>query len=73
MLTVTLHLAGGDVVTLDMSQTQKERLNRTVNQIRLPTEPLTLHVHGTTIDIPWRSISYVSSQPALQVALQAAD
>lgn len=76
MLTVTLHLSGGDVVTLDMTATQKDRLNRTVNQARLPTDPLTLHVHDTTIEIPWRSISYVSSQPRVQAEpqeLEAAD
>ncbi|MFC4427902.1 hypothetical protein [Deinococcus navajonensis] len=76
MLTVTLHLTGGDVITLDMTPTQKDRLNRTVNQVRLPVEPLTLQVHGTTVDIPWRSIAYVSSLPQVQaesMALEAAD
>ncbi|MFC4639181.1 hypothetical protein [Deinococcus hohokamensis] len=51
-------------------------MNRTVNQLRLPTEPLALQVHGTTIEIPWRSIAYVSSQPRVQpqsMSLEAAD
>lgn len=66
MLTVKLHLAGGDVIALTMTPSQKNRISRTVNQIQLPATPYTAQVDGMQIEIPWRSIVYLSSAPQLQ-------
>ncbi|WP_034386199.1 hypothetical protein [Deinococcus sp. YIM 77859] len=64
MLTVNLHLCNGDVVTLDMTPTQRDRLSRTLNQAALPTTPFEIAVNGCNLAIPWRSISYLSTRPA---------
>ncbi|GGK25719.1 hypothetical protein GCM10008955_19320 [Deinococcus malanensis] len=68
MLTVKLHLAGGDIIALDITPSQKDRLSRTINQAHLPTLPFTASIGGVDVEIPWRSISYISSYPQVQVA-----
>ena len=74
MLTVHLHLTGGDTIALEMSPSQKDRLSRTINQSTLPTLPFVAAVNGTTVEIPWRSIAYLTSYPHIQhAALEAAD
>ncbi|AHX26489.1 hypothetical protein DEDE109153_03930 [Deinococcus deserti] len=74
MLTVHLHLAGGDTIALEMSPSQKDRLSRTINQEKLPPLPFVAAINGMTVEIPWRSIAYLSSCPQVpNVALEAAD
>ncbi|AHX26503.1 DUF2442 domain-containing protein [Deinococcus deserti] len=68
MLSVKLHLAGGDVIALNMTLSQKNRISRTMNQNQLPTTPFTTQVNGLDIEIPWRSIAYLSSGPQVQLA-----
>lgn len=68
MLTVKLHLAGGDIIALDITPSQKDRLSRTINQAQFPTLPFTANVGGVNVEIPWRSISYISSCPQAQSA-----
>ncbi|AHX26490.1 hypothetical protein DEDE109153_04080 [Deinococcus deserti] len=66
MLTVKMHLAGGDIIALNMTPSQKNRLSKTINQAQLPTLPFTANVDGVDVEIPWRSISYISSYPQVQ-------
>ena len=76
MLSVKLHLNNGDVIPLELSRSQKERISRTLNRATLPDSPLTIHVGGLDLDIPWRAIGYLSSSPAMRaeaVSAQAAD
>ncbi|GMA15593.1 hypothetical protein E5F05_20625 [Deinococcus metallilatus] len=60
MLTVNLHLCNGDLVTLQVTPSQRDRLSRTLNQTVLPNTPFEVHVDGRTLMIPWRSIGYLS-------------
>ncbi|GGK36030.1 hypothetical protein GCM10008955_32470 [Deinococcus malanensis] len=75
MLTVHVHLNSGDTIVLEMSLSQKNRLSRTINQATLPTLPFVAVVDGRTIEIPWRSIGYLSScaQMQCQAIQEAAD
>lgn len=68
MLPVNLHLAGGDVIALKITPSQKNRISRTMNQNQLPTTPFTTQVNGLEIEIPWRSIAYLTSGPQVQLA-----
>ncbi|MBB5235869.1 hypothetical protein [Deinococcus budaensis] len=75
MLTVHLHLCNGDVVPLTLTPSQRDRLNRTLNQATLSQTPLEVTVNGAELTIPWRSIAYLSTpaQSAEQSPEQAAD
>ena len=76
MLSVKLHLNNGDVIPLELSRSQKERISRTLNRVTLPDSPLSLRVNGEDLDIPWRAIGYLSSSPAMRatpVSAEAAD
>lgn len=76
MLTVNLHLYNGDVVTLELTRSQKDRLNRTLNQASLSTTPLEVTVDGRDLMIPWRSVAYLSTPAQAKADLppsQAAD
>jgi len=76
MLNVKLHLCNGDVLTLTLSRSQRDRLSRTLNRTVPPDLPLEVTVQGTDLLIPWRSIAYLST-PVLGMAdlspSQAAD
>lgn len=71
MLTVKLHLCNGDVITTTLTLAQKNRLSRTLNQAVLPMTPFTLHSAGAELEIPWRTIGYISSEPVVRSELQA--
>ena len=76
MLTVNLHLCNGDVVTIPATRSQRDRLNRTLNQAVLPAVPFEATVNGADLLIPWRSIAYLSTPAQAQANLapdQAAD
>lgn len=76
MLAVKLHLNNGDVIPLELSRSQKERISRTLNRATLPDSPLTLRVGGLDLDIPWRAIGYLSSAPVMRagsISAEAAD
>ncbi|GBF07735.1 hypothetical protein DAERI_160113 [Deinococcus aerius] len=76
MLTVHLHLCNGDVITIPMTRSQRDRLGRTLNQAVLPVTPFEATVDGADLSIPWRSIAYLSSpaQPKTELLSgQAAD
>lgn len=75
MLTVHLHLCNGDVVPLTLTPSQRDRLNRTLNQTAPAQGPLEVTVNGAELSIPWRSIAYLSTlAPAAgQAPEQAAD
>lgn len=68
MLAVKLYLAGGDIIALDITPSQKDRLSRTINQTHLPILPFTANIGGVDVEIPWRSIAYISSCPLVQSA-----
>ncbi len=59
---VTLHLINGDRVEQTMTPHQRERISRTLNQNPLPTKPFVMEVGGACLDIPWRTIAYLSSK-----------
>ncbi|UBV44613.1 hypothetical protein LAJ19_17735 (plasmid) [Deinococcus taeanensis] len=73
MLNVTLHLTGGETIALSMTAAQRDRVSRTMNLRELPVEPFIARL----LEIPWRSISYLSSVPVpqgqAQVRSEAAD
>lgn len=71
MLTVKLHLCNGDVISTTLTQAQKSRLSRTLNQAVLPVTPFTVNVGGAELEIPWRTIGYISSEPLVRSGLQA--
>ncbi|WP_102125843.1 hypothetical protein [Deinococcus planocerae] len=71
MLTVKLHLCNGDVITTTLTLAQKNRLSRTLNQAVLPVTPFTLNANGAELEIPWRTIGYLSSEPLVRADLQA--
>ncbi|GGK43587.1 hypothetical protein GCM10008955_41680 [Deinococcus malanensis] len=75
MLTVHLHLTNGDTILLEMSLSEKNRFSRTLNQATLPSLPFVAVVNGMTVEIPWRSVGYVSSCPRMQstIVQEAAD
>lgn len=75
MLTVKLHLCNGDIVPLTLTPSQRDRLNRMLNQASLSLNPLEVTVDGAELLIPWRSIAYLSTpvQAAEQSSTQAAD
>lgn len=68
MLTVHLHLSGGDVIELEMSPSEKARVSRTINLERLPTQPFRVVIAGVCVEIPWRSIAYITARPHAQTA-----
>ncbi|WP_216321602.1 hypothetical protein [Deinococcus aestuarii] len=71
MLSVKLHLCNGDVITTTLTPAQKNRLSRTLNQAVLPLTPFTLHAAGAEVEIPWRTIGYISSEPLVRSEVQA--
>lgn len=75
MLTVTLYLCNGNVLALEMTRSQKDRVSRTLNQTSLPTTPFTVSVEGADLEIPWRAIRYLASRPLIEEAAssEAAD
>lgn len=76
MLTVKLHLCNGDVIPVTMTPAQKNRLSRMLNQPSLPATPFTVKTSGAELEIPWRSIGYISTEPRVSSepqASQAAD
>ncbi len=62
MLTVNLHLNNGDVITTTMTRSQRDRINRTLNQTILPNAPFEVAVGDADLLIPWRSIGYLSTR-----------
>lgn len=75
MLTVTLYLCNGNLLALEMTRSQKDRLSRTLNQATLPTTPLSVNIDGADLEIPWRAIRYIASRPRASAppAAEAAD
>lgn len=71
MLTVNLHLCNGDVITLNMTPSQRNRLSRTLNQAVLPPTPFIASAGESELAIPWRSIGYISASPQLNSERQA--
>ncbi|BDP42954.1 hypothetical protein DAETH_29230 [Deinococcus aetherius] len=71
MLTVKLHLCNGDVITTTLTLAQKNRLSRTLNQAVLPATPFILNAGGAELEIPWRTIGYISSEPVVKPEFQA--
>lgn len=63
MLTVTLYLCNGNILALEMTRSQKDRVSRTLNQASLPVTPFVVQVDGADLEIPWRSIRYLASRP----------
>lgn len=76
MLNVKLHLCNGEVLTLTLTRSQRDRLSRTLNRVILPDLPFEVTVQGNDLLIPWRSIAYLSTPvpvTAEQPSTQAAD
>ncbi|GGK36005.1 hypothetical protein GCM10008955_32450 [Deinococcus malanensis] len=68
MLILHLHLTSGDVIELEVSSSEKNRVSRTLNREQMPTLPFVAVVGGMTVEIPWRSIAFLSSCPVMQPA-----
>lgn len=66
MLTVNLHLNNGDVIITTMTRSQRDRINRTLNQTILPNAPFEVAVADADLLIPWRSIGYLSTRSHTQ-------
>lgn len=60
---VTFHLINGHALTVyGLTRHQHERITRTLNRAELPTEPFVTQIEGERVEIPWRSITYVTSK-----------
>lgn len=70
MLTVHLHLLNGQVIREDMTRSQKDRLSKTMNLSHPPERPYVAMIAGECVEVPWRSICYLSSvERAVELAL----